>query len=154
MSERGLGSSNYELSLAGLGRVVLLSNRANSAAVTPRGSLHIAVEASVIDFDDVPLFADVHPRISPCFSPRQFFADEVRCHEDSNFRHGNTAVGWHLGAHRSMVQIGSSQLPVPEGMFSVEAVAHYAAHAVAYTVVRVLLKPEASKEPASRGMEC
>ena len=136
-SERGLGSSNYELSLAGPGRVVLLSNRANGPVAPPRGSLYVAVEASVIDFDDVALFADVYPRISPCFGLGQFFVGKVRSYENSSFRHGDIVVGWHLGAHRSMVQVRSSQLrSVPEGMSPVEAVAHYAAYAVAYTVLR------------------
>lgn len=61
MSEEGLGSRNYELSLVGPSSAVVLSSYHNILNPPDTGSLHISIKASIIDFDDTALFADTNP---------------------------------------------------------------------------------------------
>lgn len=135
-SEEGLGSSNYELSLVGPSSAVVLSSYRNILDPLDAGSLHISVKASIIDFDDTALFADTHPHKDSWTGLGQFFVGTIRSEGHAKLRCGELVVGWHLGAHKSTLQVPSFQLRrVPEGMPPAEAVAHYAAYAIAFAAV-------------------
>ena len=137
VSERGLGSSNYELSLVGPSNAVILSSYHNILNTPDTSSLHISVKASIIDFDDTALFADTHPHKDSWTGLGQFFVGTIRTEGHAKLKCGELVVGWHLGAHKSILQVPSSQLRrVPEGMPPAEAVAHYAAYALAFAAVR------------------
>lgn len=136
MSEEGLGSSNYELSLVGPSSAVVLSSYRNILEPLDTESLHISVKASIIDFDDTALFADTHPHKDSWTGLGQFFVGTIRTEGHAKLRYGELVVGWHLGAHKSILQVPSCHLRlVPEGMPPAEAVAHYAAYALAFAAV-------------------
>ncbi len=136
MSEEGLGSSNYELSLVGPSSAVVLSSYHNVLDPPDIGSLHIKVEASIIDFDDTASFADTHPHKDSWTGLGQFFVGTIRTEGHAKLKCGELVVGWHLGAHKSILQVPACQLRrVPEGMPPVVAVAHYAAYALAFAAV-------------------
>ena len=137
MSEQGLGSSNYELSLAGPGSLVVLSSRENGLAVPLNESLYISVKASIIDLDDMASFADAHCHRGTWTGLGQFFVGTIRSEGHAKFKFGDQVVGWHLSAHKSMLRVPACQLKrVPEGMPAAEAAVHYAAYAMAFAVVR------------------
>lgn len=137
VSEEGLGSRNYELSLVGPSSAVVLSSYHNILEPPDTGSLHISVKASIIDFDDTALFADTHPHKDSWTGLGQFFVGTIRTLGHAKLKCGELVVGWHLGAHKSILQVPSCQLRrVPEGIPPAEAVAHYAAYALAFAAVR------------------
>ena len=137
MSEEDLGSSNYELSLVGPGSAVVLSSRGNALSPCGNEFTDVSVKASIIDFDDTALFVDTHFREGSWTGLGQFFVGTICSEGYAELKFGDLVVGWHLGAHKSILQVPSCQLKrVPEGMPPTEAVAHYAAYAIAFAVVR------------------
>ena len=134
--EGQLGCNRYELSLVGPRSLVVLSSRSSYLDTPPAGSLHVSVEASIIDPDDTVLFADIHPHRRSWTGLGKFFMGSVRSKGNSYFRLGELVVGWHHGAHNSMLQVPSCQLHhVPQGIPPTKALTHYAAYAMAFAIV-------------------
>lgn len=137
VSEENLGSSNYELSLVGPGSAVVLGSRGNNLSPWDNGFSDVSIKTSIIDFDDTALFVDSHPHEGIWTGLGQFFVGTICSEGYAELKLSDLVVGWHLGAHKSILQVSSCQLKrVPEGMPPTEAVAHYAAYAIAFAVVR------------------
>ena len=135
-SEGKIGNNNYEVSLAEIGKTILVSNRGHECAAAVDGTLEIAVQASVVDFEDITLFSGASRSTDPWSGLGQFFAGTTCSGANADFPPGELVVGWHLGAHKSRIQAPSMQLVrVPQEFGVAEAVAHYAAYSVAITIV-------------------
>lgn len=137
VSDVVLGSSSYELSLVGPCTAVVLSSRDNKLATPHHGSLCVKVEASILDFDDTALFADVDPYRTSWNGLGQFLLGTICSEGHTELSSSTVVVGWQPGALKSMLQVPSCQLRrVPDGMHPAEAVAHYATYAMAFATVR------------------
>jgi len=135
-SSIGLGSSNYEVSLAGPSAAIILSERFDSNDLAANGDVYVAVEASVIDHSDAMSFSNSQCTPETWDSLGQFFAGRVLSSGDSSYEPGTLVVGWQIGAHRSKLHFPSSRLHcIPKNVSPAEAAARYAASTVAFAIV-------------------
>lgn len=136
VSEGMLGTSNYELSLNGPCSAVVRSGRGNKVVSSDHTSIYVKVEASILDFDDIAMFADAHHQKTSWNGLGQFLLGTVCSDGHPELTSGTVVVGWQPGAHTSILQIPSGQLRhVQEEMTAAEAVAHYATYAMAFTTI-------------------
>ena len=126
---------DYELSLSAPRAPVILSCNPDKFHVLKQGKVGVAVEASVIDIDDVEAFDGVNKRsVQPCIG--KFFAGRVVSGTDRTFPSGSHVVGWHPGAHRNRLEVSPTHLQLcNEGVSSAVAVAEFAVLTTALCIV-------------------
>jgi hypothetical protein len=134
-SDRGLGSSGYEIAMAEPGRATLLSSRRTSIDLSD-DYVQVATDVSLVDYEDVKIFDGIPLNGTEFVGLGQFFAGKVVSSGTHNLEPGCYVVGWQPGAHRSTVFARSSQvLRIPANMSLDRAVVHFAAYVVAFTII-------------------
>lgn len=126
-SNRGFESQGCEVSLTKQREIALLSHRQRKDTLS-KNSVHVATEASLIDYEDVQAFLGISPLKTEWTGLGQFFAGEVIFCDH--------VVGWQPGAHKSSIVAPSSHLLLaPKRMPLLKALIHFAAYMVALAIV-------------------
>lgn len=134
-SERGLGSSEYELSIAGVRKATLVSSRQTNRD-PPDGCVKVAVEESLVDYEDVQAYIGIHRAQGDWAGLGHFFAGKVLASGDRITAPGDQVVGWQRGAHKSVMIVSASQiLRAPDNMPHTKALVHFAAYAIAFDLI-------------------
>lgn len=132
-----LGQADYSLGLAAPGEPIILSCKASSTQSLGKNTVEVAVEASVVDIDDVHLLnGNVDTEVSRPMSGL-FFAGRVFRSQIPELPPGSCVVGWHPDhTHRKNLIVQSDGLcRYPSSMQPSHAASRYSATAVASCVV-------------------